>query len=174
MQDTDGSYFENFTALSWRHENRRLAALRLVEARSERPPPAPHDLGLPSVSAQLSHKEHEHLYTEVYIYFKYLLFTLRSWCLVVLKLEEARSETWLPPPRDFGLLSLAVHLSHNKRTNLVQCSEISFFLNSCTDPVAASYLIFNTNGHISIFKWVTRSFVSPFTKIYYNSFVLTN
>ncbi|KAJ8713474.1 hypothetical protein PYW07_013844 [Mythimna separata] len=65
VQDTDGSYFENFTALSWRHENRRLAALRLVEARSERAPPAPHDLGLPSVSAQLSHKEHEHLYTEV-------------------------------------------------------------------------------------------------------------
>lgn len=65
VQDTDGSYFESFTALSWRQENRRLAALRLVEARAERPPPAPHDLGLPSASAQLSHKEHEHLYTEV-------------------------------------------------------------------------------------------------------------
>ncbi|XP_032520325.2 BAI1-associated protein 3 [Danaus plexippus] len=65
VQDTDGSYFESFTALSWRQENRRLAALRLAEARAERPPPAPHDLGLPSVSAQLSHKEHEHLYTEV-------------------------------------------------------------------------------------------------------------
>ncbi|XP_072947566.1 BAI1-associated protein 3 [Epargyreus clarus] len=65
VQDTDGSYFENFTALSWRQENRRLAALRLAEARAERPPPAPHDLGLKSVSAQLSHKEHEHLYTEV-------------------------------------------------------------------------------------------------------------
>lgn len=72
MQDTDGSYFENFTALSWRHENRRLAALRLVEARSERAPPAPHDLGLPSVSAQLSHKEHEHLYTEVRVIATYL------------------------------------------------------------------------------------------------------
>ncbi|XP_013146719.1 PREDICTED: BAI1-associated protein 3 [Papilio polytes] len=65
VQDTDGSYFESFTALSWRQENRRLAALRLAEARAERPPPAPHDLGLPSVSAQLSHKEHDHLYTEV-------------------------------------------------------------------------------------------------------------
>ncbi|CAB3259883.1 unnamed protein product [Arctia plantaginis] len=65
VQDTDGSYFESFTALAWRQENRRLAALRLAEARAERPPPAPHDLGLPSVSAQLSHKEHEHLYTEV-------------------------------------------------------------------------------------------------------------
>ncbi|XP_053606355.1 BAI1-associated protein 3 isoform X2 [Plodia interpunctella] len=65
VQDTDGSYFESFTALSWRQENRRLAALRLAEARAERPPPAPHELGLPSVSAQLSHKEHEHLYTEV-------------------------------------------------------------------------------------------------------------
>lgn len=65
MQETDGSYFESFTALSWRQENRRLAALRLAEARAERPPPAPHDLGLPSVPAQLSHKEHEHLYTEV-------------------------------------------------------------------------------------------------------------
>ncbi|XP_063827905.1 BAI1-associated protein 3 [Ostrinia nubilalis] len=65
VQETDGSYFESFTALSWRQENRRLAALRLAEARAERPPPAPHDLGLPSVSAQLSHKEHEHLYTEV-------------------------------------------------------------------------------------------------------------
>ncbi|CAK1556248.1 unnamed protein product [Leptosia nina] len=65
VQDTDGSYFESFTALSWRQENRRLAALRLAEARAERPPPAPHELGLPSVSAHLSHKEHEHLYTEV-------------------------------------------------------------------------------------------------------------
>ncbi|CAG4947849.1 unnamed protein product [Parnassius apollo] len=65
VQETDGSYFESFTALSWRQENRRLAALRLAEARAERPPPAPHELGLPSVSAQLSHKEHEHLYTEV-------------------------------------------------------------------------------------------------------------
>ncbi|XP_028039029.1 BAI1-associated protein 3 [Bombyx mandarina] len=64
VQDTDGSYFESFTALSWRQENRRLAALRLAEARAERPPPMPQDLGLPSVSAQLSHKEHEHLYTE--------------------------------------------------------------------------------------------------------------
>lgn len=67
VQETDGSYFESFTALSWRQENRRLAALRLAEARAERPPPASHELGLPSVSAQLSHKEHEHLYTEVYI-----------------------------------------------------------------------------------------------------------
>ncbi|XP_041987245.1 BAI1-associated protein 3 [Aricia agestis] len=65
VQDTDGSYFESFTALSWRQENRRLAALRLAEARAERPPPAPHDLGLASVPAHLSHKEHEHLYTEV-------------------------------------------------------------------------------------------------------------
>ncbi|XP_061715227.1 BAI1-associated protein 3 [Cydia pomonella] len=65
VKETDGSYFEAFTALSWRQENRRLAALRLAEARAERPPPAPHELGLPSVSAQLSHKEHEHLYTEV-------------------------------------------------------------------------------------------------------------
>ncbi|CAH2039629.1 unnamed protein product, partial [Iphiclides podalirius] len=65
VQETDGSYFESFTALSWRQENRRLAALRLAEARAERPPPAPHELGLPSVSAHLSHKEHEHLYTEV-------------------------------------------------------------------------------------------------------------
>ncbi|XP_048487474.1 BAI1-associated protein 3 [Plutella xylostella] len=65
VQDTDGSYFENFTAISWRQENRRLAALRLVEARAERAPPPPADLGLPSVSAHLSHKEHEHLYNEV-------------------------------------------------------------------------------------------------------------
>ncbi|CAG9793854.1 unnamed protein product [Diatraea saccharalis] len=49
VQETDGSYFESFTALSWRQENRRLAALRLAEARAERPPPAPTDLGLPSV-----------------------------------------------------------------------------------------------------------------------------
>ncbi|XP_049874475.1 BAI1-associated protein 3 [Pectinophora gossypiella] len=65
VQETDGSYFESFTALSWRQENRRLAALRLAEARAERPPPAPQELGLPSVSAHLSAKEHDHLYTEV-------------------------------------------------------------------------------------------------------------
>lgn len=37
-QEADGSYFESFTALSWKRENRRLSAIRNAEARAEKVP----------------------------------------------------------------------------------------------------------------------------------------
>lgn len=35
MQETDGSYFESFTALAWKRENRRMSAVRAAETRAE-------------------------------------------------------------------------------------------------------------------------------------------
>lgn len=35
VQETDGSFFESFTALSWKRESRRLSAVRAAEARAE-------------------------------------------------------------------------------------------------------------------------------------------
>ncbi|XP_050095575.1 BAI1-associated protein 3 [Anopheles aquasalis] len=35
VQENDGSYFESFTALSWKNENRRMSAVRAVETRAE-------------------------------------------------------------------------------------------------------------------------------------------
>lgn len=35
VQESDGSFFESFTALSWKRENRRMSAVRAAEARAE-------------------------------------------------------------------------------------------------------------------------------------------
>lgn len=35
IQDTDGSYFESFTALSWKRDHRRYSAVRVSETRAE-------------------------------------------------------------------------------------------------------------------------------------------
>lgn len=35
VQETDGSYFESFTALAWKRENRRMSAVRAIETRAE-------------------------------------------------------------------------------------------------------------------------------------------
>lgn len=57
VQDTDGSFFESFTALSWKQENRRHAVLQEVEARAEEPPPPSRDSTLTSQQYRLSKKE---------------------------------------------------------------------------------------------------------------------
>jgi hypothetical protein len=38
VQESDGSYFESFTALSWKRENRRMSAIRAAEANAEKMP----------------------------------------------------------------------------------------------------------------------------------------
>lgn len=38
VQESDGSYFESFTALSWKRENRRMSAVRSAETRAETVP----------------------------------------------------------------------------------------------------------------------------------------
>lgn len=40
MHESDGSYFESFTALSWKRENRRILAVRTAESRAETVPVA--------------------------------------------------------------------------------------------------------------------------------------
>lgn len=63
VQETDGSYFESFTALSWKRDNRRFSAVRVSETRaetlleSEREQPTEDDIERPD--------EREHLYVDV-------------------------------------------------------------------------------------------------------------
>lgn len=65
VQETDGSYFENFTSLGWKRENRRMSATRAAEARAEahheneREPP---NIAEDSIDKQ---EENEKLYMEV-------------------------------------------------------------------------------------------------------------
>ncbi|XP_043289714.1 BAI1-associated protein 3 isoform X2 [Venturia canescens] len=63
VQETDGSFFESFTALSWKQENRRLMALQEMEARAEESPPTQREFS--TQKYRLSKKELEQLYIEV-------------------------------------------------------------------------------------------------------------
>lgn len=38
VQESDGSFFESFTALSWKRENRRMSSIRAAETRAEAMP----------------------------------------------------------------------------------------------------------------------------------------
>lgn len=38
VEESDGSFFESFTALSWKRENRRMSAVRTAETRAEQQP----------------------------------------------------------------------------------------------------------------------------------------
>jgi BAI1-associated protein 3 len=57
VHETDGSFFESFTALSWKQENRRLMAMQEVEGRAEDVPPNELSLGLKSVECRIHKKE---------------------------------------------------------------------------------------------------------------------
>jgi len=70
VQETDGSFFESFTALSWKQENRRLVVLQEVEARAKEPPPPSRDSSLTSQPYRLSKKE-VLLHHAIFIYFLY-------------------------------------------------------------------------------------------------------
>lgn len=66
VQETDGSFFESFTALSWKQENRRLIVLQDVELRAKEQPPPSRDMTLASSQAyRLPKRELEQLYIEV-------------------------------------------------------------------------------------------------------------
>lgn len=43
IQETDGGYFEAFTALAWKRDNRRMSAVRTAETRAEMIPEKEHD-----------------------------------------------------------------------------------------------------------------------------------
>lgn len=59
VQETDGSYFESFTALSWKRDNRRFSAVRVSETRAEtlleteREQPTDEDIERPDEKEQL-------------------------------------------------------------------------------------------------------------------------
>lgn len=72
VQETDGSYFESFTALSWKQENRRLGALRAGEARAEQPPPCESALGIMRKSSDMTSHEKETLYIEVIVFVNFV------------------------------------------------------------------------------------------------------
>lgn len=57
VQETDGSFFESFTALSWKQENRRLMAMQEVEGRAEDPPPSELSVGIKLVECRIHKKE---------------------------------------------------------------------------------------------------------------------
>jgi BAI1-associated protein 3 len=57
VQETDGSFFESFTALSWKQENRRLMAMQEIEGRAEDSPPSELSVGIKSVENRIHKKE---------------------------------------------------------------------------------------------------------------------
>jgi hypothetical protein len=57
VQETDGSFFESFTALSWKQENRRLMAMQEVEGRAEDPPPSELSVGIKFLESRIHKKE---------------------------------------------------------------------------------------------------------------------
>uniref|UniRef100_A0A182R467 Uncharacterized protein n=1 Tax=Anopheles funestus TaxID=62324 RepID=A0A182R467_ANOFN len=61
VQENDGSYFESFTALSWKSENRRLSAVRAVETRAEILPENDNDRLLEDDIERSEQKEHLYL-----------------------------------------------------------------------------------------------------------------
>ncbi|XP_037939126.1 BAI1-associated protein 3 [Teleopsis dalmanni] len=64
VQETDGSYFENFTSLGWKRENRRMSATRAAEARAEANPENERDPQPPEETID-KQEEKEKLYVEV-------------------------------------------------------------------------------------------------------------
>ncbi|KAL1404812.1 hypothetical protein pipiens_001032 [Culex pipiens pipiens] len=61
VQENDGSYFESFTALSWKNENRRMSAVRAVETRAEVLPESETDRLLEDDIERSEQKEHLYL-----------------------------------------------------------------------------------------------------------------
>ncbi|XP_055685736.1 BAI1-associated protein 3 [Lutzomyia longipalpis] len=65
VQETDGSYFESFTALAWKRENRRLSSMRAAEARAETLPENERDLREAHVDEEDRPEHREQLYVDV-------------------------------------------------------------------------------------------------------------
>lgn len=64
IQETDGGYFEAFTALAWKRDNRRMSAVRTAETRAEMIPEKEHDAQA-SEEINDTPDEKEQLYIEV-------------------------------------------------------------------------------------------------------------
>jgi BAI1-associated protein 3 len=64
VQESDGSFFESFTALSWKRENRRMSAVRAAETRAEQMPLAEKETTLKEDEIETVN-EREQLYVDV-------------------------------------------------------------------------------------------------------------
>lgn len=65
IQETDGGYFEAFTALSWKRDNRRMSAVRTAETRAEMLPEKEQDAQMMNDDFTDTPDEREQLYIEV-------------------------------------------------------------------------------------------------------------
>ncbi|XP_052791167.1 BAI1-associated protein 3-like isoform X2 [Mya arenaria] len=65
VQESDGNFFENFTALSWRQENKRLRATNEDDRDTSKPPPLENQYAPKPSLHSPSKKEFEMLYVEV-------------------------------------------------------------------------------------------------------------
>ncbi|XP_076459329.1 LOW QUALITY PROTEIN: BAI1-associated protein 3-like [Babylonia areolata] len=65
VQESDGSFFESYTALAWRQENKRLRAASEGDIDADKPPPMEIQYGTKPKFHRLSKKEYELLYIEV-------------------------------------------------------------------------------------------------------------
>ncbi|XP_055846829.1 BAI1-associated protein 3 [Episyrphus balteatus] len=63
VQETDGSYFESFTSLAWKRENRRMSAVRAAETRAETLPENEREQPVDEILDRFEEKEK--LYVEV-------------------------------------------------------------------------------------------------------------
>lgn len=64
VQESDASFFESFTALSWKRENRRMSAVRAAETRAEQMPIAEKETLLKEDEIETVN-EREQLYVDV-------------------------------------------------------------------------------------------------------------
>lgn len=64
VQESDASFFESFTALSWKRENRRMSAVRAAESRAEKVPIAEKEVVLKEDEIETVN-EREQLYVDV-------------------------------------------------------------------------------------------------------------
>lgn len=65
VQDTDGQYFESFTALAWKQENQRQTVLKAAETVAADPPPHEGDLGIVAMDYTIHQNEKDKLYVEM-------------------------------------------------------------------------------------------------------------
>lgn len=65
IQETDGSYFESFTALAWKQENQRQSVMKEAEASISEAPPQESEFGISAIDHSLPQNEKDKLYVEM-------------------------------------------------------------------------------------------------------------
>lgn len=107
VQESDGNFFESFTALSWRQENKRLRATTEHEEskKAEKPLPAELQIALKSKVHQLSKHDYELLYIEVLYTIKHKIGTTIGGHLPYMQdLYQYAQDAFGMPPEDHAKL----------------------------------------------------------------------